>query len=322
MPNILTKRVSMIELFYDLVFAYMISQATSLIHHLQHGTISPVSFLIFAVIVIFFINSWMVQSVFTNRYGSSSWTDITFYFIDMMILLYMSNSFSNTSSKDLTTFFLAASLLSFTLFLQYLIVFFKSSNSNDKNIAKAFCSILIFRTLDLLVVGLSNTSLGRLVYVQMAGMSIIAYLFKLIPNVEEFVILLTQCVTVLYLFYYILMFVAFLRLRYQQPNRPRSFKVPSGKVGAWIIAGVGLISSIFGIVLAFYPPAQVKTEVGSPVTYIIVIAVLVAVVLLTCLGLYLLSKKHPNWVNPKNEFAPFTWEIEGLPKPEKVISNI
>ncbi|WP_270253383.1 low temperature requirement protein A [Lactobacillus johnsonii] len=63
MPNILTKRVSMIELFYDLVFAYMISQATSLIHHLQHGTISPVSFLIFAVIVIVFINSWMVQSV-------------------------------------------------------------------------------------------------------------------------------------------------------------------------------------------------------------------------------------------------------------------
>lgn len=54
----------------------------------------------------------------------------------------------------------------------------------------------------------------------------------------------------------------------------------------------------------------------------IVIAVLVAVVLLTCLGLYLLSKKHPNWVNPKKEFAPFTWEIEGLKKPEKVTSNI
>ncbi|WP_420889507.1 hypothetical protein [Lactobacillus taiwanensis] len=81
----------------------------------------------------------------------------------MMILLYMSNSFTNTSSKDLTTFFLAASLLSFTLFLQYLIVFFKSSNSNDKNIAKFFCSILIFRTLTLLVGGLFNTSLGRLV---------------------------------------------------------------------------------------------------------------------------------------------------------------
>ena len=37
------------------------------------------------------------------------------------------------------------------------------------------------------------------------------------------------------------------------------------------IAGVGLISSVFGIVLAFYPPAQVKAEVGSPVTYVIFI---------------------------------------------------
>lgn len=45
MPQ-LTKRVTMIELFYDLVFAYMISQATSLIHHLSHGTVSPISFLI------------------------------------------------------------------------------------------------------------------------------------------------------------------------------------------------------------------------------------------------------------------------------------
>lgn len=98
MPQ-LTKRVTMIELFYDLVFAYMISQATGLIHHLDHGMVSPVSFLIFAVIVVVFINSWMVQSVFTNRFGASSWTDIIFYFIDMMILLYMSNSFDETSSK-------------------------------------------------------------------------------------------------------------------------------------------------------------------------------------------------------------------------------
>lgn len=67
MSQPLTKRVTMIELFYDLIFAYMISQATSLIHHLYHGIVSPISFLIFAIIVIVFINSWMVQSVFTNR---------------------------------------------------------------------------------------------------------------------------------------------------------------------------------------------------------------------------------------------------------------
>lgn len=162
---------------------------------------------------------------------------------------------------------------------------------------------------------------AHLIYTQIAGMTIIAYLVKLIPNVEGFVILLTQTITVLYMIYYILMFTAFLRLRYDQPNRPRSFKVPGGMVGAWIVAGIGLISSVFAIVLAIYPPAQVKSEVGSPAIYISVIVILVAIILAICLALYQLSKHH-DWVNPDNEFAPFTWEIEGLKKPGKVLSNV
>lgn len=162
---------------------------------------------------------------------------------------------------------------------------------------------------------------SHLMYTQIAGMTIIAYLVKMIPNVEGFVIMLTQTITVLYMIYYILMFTAFLRLRYDQPNRPRSFKVPGGMVGAWLVAGIGLISSVFAIVLAIYPPAQVKAEVGSPITYVSVIIILVLVILAICLLLYQLSKKH-DWVNPDNEFAPFTWQIEGLKKPSKATSNI
>ncbi|MGQ5708944.1 APC family permease [Lactobacillus sp. PSON] len=162
---------------------------------------------------------------------------------------------------------------------------------------------------------------AHLMYTQIAGMTIIAYLVKMIPNVEGFVIMLTQTITVLYMIYYILMFTAFLRLRYDQPNRPRSFKVPGGMFGAWLVAGIGLISSVFAIVLAIYPPAQVKAEVGSPIIYVSVIIILVLVILAICLLLYQLSKKH-NWVNPDNEFAPFTWQIEGLKKPGKATSNI
>ncbi len=62
-----SKPVSMIELFYDLVFVYMISKATGLIHHLHHGVVEPFSLIVFAFVVIVFINSWMVQSVFVNR---------------------------------------------------------------------------------------------------------------------------------------------------------------------------------------------------------------------------------------------------------------
>lgn len=162
---------------------------------------------------------------------------------------------------------------------------------------------------------------SHLMYTQIAGMTVIAYLVKLLPNVEGFVIMLTQTITVLYMFYYVLMFITFLKLRYDQPNRPRAFKVPGGKFGAWLVAGLGLISCVFGIILAIYPPAQVKAEVGSPVTYIVVILVLVAVILGICFIMYQLSKHH-NWVDPNNKFAPFTWEIEGLKKPGKVESNV
>lgn len=34
-----SKRVSMIELFYNLVFAYMLAQATDMIHHLHDGVV-------------------------------------------------------------------------------------------------------------------------------------------------------------------------------------------------------------------------------------------------------------------------------------------
>lgn len=162
---------------------------------------------------------------------------------------------------------------------------------------------------------------SRLMYTQMALMTVIAFIVFLLPNVEGFVALITQAITILYLTYYVLMFVAFLRLRYQQPNRPRGFKVPGGMVGAWIVAGVGIIACIFGIVLAFYPPAQLEAEVGSGMTYDLIIIGLLAFVLIACILIYRASRKH-NWSDPTNQFAPFTWQIEGLKKPGKALSNI
>lgn len=162
---------------------------------------------------------------------------------------------------------------------------------------------------------------SRLMYLQMVFMTLVAFIVFLLPNVEGFVILITQAITILYMLYYVAMFVSFLKLRYQQPNRPRAFKVPGGKFGAWFVALLGIAACLFGIVLAIYPPAQVESEVGSPVTYVTVILLLIAAVLIICFVLYRISRKH-DWVDPDNQFAPFTWQIEGLSKPGKVLSNI
>ncbi len=170
----------------------------------------------------------------------------------------------------------------------------------------------------------SNNKYGmpsRLIYFQMFFASIIALIFMLIPNIEGFVILITQAVTILYMFYYILMFVAYIKLKYDQPYRPRSFKVPGGMFGAWLVTIVGIASCVFGIILAFVPPAQLAQQVGSGANYVTILAVLDGAVIVGALVIYGISRKH-NWVDPTNEFAPFTWQIEGLKKPGKVLSNI
>lgn len=170
----------------------------------------------------------------------------------------------------------------------------------------------------------SNNKYGmpsKMLYLQAICVTAIAFVVKLLPNVEGFFVMITQTVTILYMLYYVLMFVSFLRLRYTQPNRPRTFTVPGGKVGAWLVSIIGLAACVFGIVLSLYPPAQVKKEVGSGTVYVVTILVLLAIVLLLAFGIYQASKRH-DWVDKDNQFAPFTWEIEGFDKPKKALSNI
>ncbi|MBR4414567.1 MAG: amino acid permease [Aeriscardovia sp.] len=168
---------------------------------------------------------------------------------------------------------------------------------------------------------------SKLMYIQCGFMTIFAYLVELLPNVEGFVILLTQAITVIYLVYYMIFFTAYLRLKYTQPNRPRSFTIPGGKVGGWITCIIGYIACLFGIVLAVWPPAQVAKEVGSPVTYVVTILSIDVFILVVGFILYACAK-HANkneatsWIDQNNEFMPFTWEIEGFDKPTKSLSNI
>jgi low temperature requirement protein LtrA len=144
------KRVEMIELFYDLVFVYAISQATSILHHVNGTVISSTAAITFSVVVIVFINTWMVQMVYTNRYGHNSFVNLGFTLLDMIILLFMCNSFSGTLSDWFQPFVIAGGLLSFTLVLQYTNIYFGNFSPADKAIAKGFIKVLSFRSLILL----------------------------------------------------------------------------------------------------------------------------------------------------------------------------
>ena len=69
----------------------------------------------------------------------------------------------------------------------------------------------------------------------------------------------------LYLVMYMMMYASGIKLRYTQPDLKRSYKVPGGKMGMWLIAGVGFLAVAFSFIVAFFPPSQLP--VGSPAFY-------------------------------------------------------
>ena len=64
---------------------------------------------------------------------------------------------------------------------------------------------------------------------------------------------------------YMMMYAAGIRLRYTQPKLIRSYRVPGGNTGMWLIGGVGFLAVLFSFIVTFFPPSQLP--VGSPATY-------------------------------------------------------
>lgn len=146
MPFIKHKKVELTELFYDLVYVYTISQLTSIIHHAHHGVVSLQSFFNFSVGLIIFVNSWMVQTVFTNRFGSNSLRNIIFMFLQMICLLVASSAVAGDWQTSFVWIFLPMAIISLLLLVQYILEYFQTSNDADRSLMKQFFYILGLRS--------------------------------------------------------------------------------------------------------------------------------------------------------------------------------
>ncbi len=110
----------------------------------------------------------------------------------------------------------------------------------------------------------------------------LAFIFIIMPDINSSYWILTALTTQVYLIFYILLLAAGIRLRYSKPTMERSYKVFGGKLGMWLVAGLGLIASIATFFIGFVPPDQIQS--GSLIFYesflIIGIAVLIAIPLI------------------------------------------
>ena len=145
------KKVESTELFYDLVYVYTISQLTSIIHHAHHGVVSPQSFFNFSDGLLVFVNSWMVQTVFTNRFGTNGLRNIIFMFLQMICLLVSSRAVAGDWETNFVWIFLPMVLISLLLLVQYIFEYFQASDVADKSFIRQFFYILGVRSLLLFI---------------------------------------------------------------------------------------------------------------------------------------------------------------------------
>ena len=160
------KRVEFTELFYDLVLVFAISKTTALIHHLHNGILTWSSLFDFFMSLLVLVNSWMIQTVYTNRYGKNSLFNMVIMFINMGLLLFISNMIGHDWQLYFHSFCWAVGTLTLTLFFQYLVEYYrKSTDASDRKSIKGFLWMTGLRTFGVYLAALLPINFGIYAFV-------------------------------------------------------------------------------------------------------------------------------------------------------------
>jgi amino acid transporter len=95
--------------------------------------------------------------------------------------------------------------------------------------------------------------------------SVIALAYAFIPDVSSAYWIFSVITTQVYLIMYLLMFVAAVRLRRNDPDHPRGYRAPM-LVG---LCGVGFAASLAALLIGFVPPSQFES--GSVGVYLLIV---------------------------------------------------
>ncbi len=105
--------------------------------------------------------------------------------------------------------------------------------------------------------------------------SFISLLFIFLPTLNEAYWILLALVTELYLIMYLLMFAAAIKLRYKHPDVERPYKIPGKNFGMWCVAGLGILSSLFTMIVGILPPAHIKVTNRGLYTFFMLAGVVI-----------------------------------------------
>lgn len=101
--------------------------------------------------------------------------------------------------------------------------------------------------------------IGTLIFQAIVG-TILSFAFLLIDDNSLAYWLLTASASQFTVLFYALIFAAVIRLRYTHPAVKRAYRIPGGTPGVWLVSGMGFLSCLFGFLIVFIPPSQLKTD--------------------------------------------------------------
>lgn len=119
MKEIIAKKVSMFELFYDLIFVYAISRITAMIRQPVAGGLPGTAYLEFIIVVIIVMQIWLYQALYINRFGKGRLIDIGGLLVSMYAAAYLANNINTNWAATFHTFNSAVLLIIANLLWQY-----------------------------------------------------------------------------------------------------------------------------------------------------------------------------------------------------------
>lgn len=78
--------------------------------------LSVYTIFVYLMTLLILINCWMIQTVYTNRYGKNSLFNMVIMFINMAMMLFMSNMMTRDWSDYFHYFCIAVGILTLSLF--------------------------------------------------------------------------------------------------------------------------------------------------------------------------------------------------------------
>lgn len=118
--------------------------------------------------------------------------------------------------------------------------------------------------------------------------------------------LLSDLSALMALLVYVFMFAAAIKLRYSEPDKPRSYRIPGGKIAMWLVAGMGIVCCLTAMAIGFVPPNQIPVE-----NIVFFECFLVGGLILFVILPWIFAKKHEDKFDKEHQVKPEKVDLHG-----------